>query len=326
MCCFFLQISNPKKLMAFTTSILAEKKNKILFILGATGTGKTKLSINLGTRYPAEIINSDKIQVYKGLVIVTNKVPESERCSIPHHLLGIIDDPEYDFNMNDFCKNVLESIDLIIGNGRLPIIVGGSNSYIKKLVEEPTIAFLSKYDCFFIWVDVSLPTLFQYVGKRVDEMVESGMVDEIREYYTPGADNSKGIRRAIGVPELDSFFQIEKKNDIDDAQKEKILAEAIRKTKQNTCILVQNQLLKIKNMAQILGSMVYKIDSTEVFEALLKGEDYKHLHQENVVKPSIEIVKRFLEETPVGFEYEKYSNENGKHALNGVSNIWAKII
>ncbi|RHN51651.1 putative transferase [Medicago truncatula] len=309
MCCFFLQISNPKKLMAFTTSILAEKKNKILFILGATGTGKTKLSINLGTRYPAEIINSDKIQVYKGLDIVTNKVPESERCSIPHHLLGIIDDPEYDFTMNDFCKNVLESIDLIIGNGRLPIIVGGSNSYIKKLVEEPTIAFLSKYD----W-------------KRVDEMVESGMVDEIREYYAPGADNSKGIRRAIGVPELDSFFQIEKKNDIDDAQKEKILAEAIRKTKQNTCILVQNQLLKIKNMAQILGSMVYKIDSTEVFEALLKGKDHKHLQQENVVKPSIEIVKRFLEETPVGFEYEKYSNENGKHALNGVSNIRAKII
>jgi len=49
--------------MAFTTSTLAEKKNKVLFILGATGTGKTKLSINLGTHYPAEIINSDKIQV-----------------------------------------------------------------------------------------------------------------------------------------------------------------------------------------------------------------------------------------------------------------------
>ena len=290
--------------MAFTTSFLAEKKNKVMFILGATGTGKTKHSINLGTHYPAEIINSDKIQVYKGLDIVTNKVPESERCSIPHHLLGIIDDPEYDFTVNDFCKNVLESIDLIIGNGRLPIIVGGSNSYIKKLVEDPTIAFLSKYDCFFIWIDVSLPTLFQYVGERVDEMVAAGMVDEIREYYVPGADNSKGIRRAIGVPELDSFFQIEKKNDIDDAQKEKVLNEAIRKTKQNTCILVQNQLLKIENMSQMLGSMVHKIDSMAVFEALLKGEDYKNLHQDIVLKPSIEIVKRFLEETSVGFEYE----------------------
>jgi len=157
---------------------------------------------------------------------------------------------------------------------------------------------------FFIWIDVSLPTLFQYVGERVEEMLAAGMVDEIREYYVPGADNSKGIRRAIGVPELDSFFPIEKKNDIDDAQKEKVLNEAIRNTKQNTCILVQNQLLKIENMSQMLGSMVYKIDSTEVFETLLKGEDYKHLHQDIVIKPSIEIVKRFLVETSVGFEYE----------------------
>jgi len=304
--------------MAFTTSTLAEKKNKVLFILGATGTGKTKLSINLGTHYPAEIINSDKIQVYKGLDIVTNKVPESERCSIPHHLLGIIDDPEYDFTMNDFCKHVLDFLDLIIGNGHLPIIVGGSNSYLKKLVEDPSIAFFSKYDCCFIWIDVSLPTLFQYVGKRVDEMVEAGMVDEIRQYFVPGADNTKGIRRAIEVPELDSFFEIEKKNGIDDAQKEKILKEAIGKTKNNTCILAKNQLLKIHNMADMFGSMLYKIDSTKVFEALLRGEDYKHLHQEIVIMPSKEIVKRFLEETTDGFGYEKYSNENGKHAPNGV--------
>jgi len=89
--------------MAFTASTLTEKKNKVLFILGATGTGKTKLSINLGTQYPAKIINSDKIQVCKGLDVVTNKVPEYEICSIPHHLLGIIDDPEYDFTMNDVC-------------------------------------------------------------------------------------------------------------------------------------------------------------------------------------------------------------------------------
>jgi adenylate dimethylallyltransferase (cytokinin synthase) len=87
----------------------------------------------LGTHYPVKIINSDKIQVYKGLDVVTNKVPESERCSIPHHLFSIIDDPEYDFTMNDFCKKVLESLDIIIANGHLPIIVGGSNSYPKKI-------------------------------------------------------------------------------------------------------------------------------------------------------------------------------------------------
>ncbi|RHN51649.1 putative transferase [Medicago truncatula] len=109
--------------------------------------------------------------------------------------------------MNDFCKNVLESIDLIIGNGRLPIILGGSNSYIKKLIEEPTIAFLSKYYYFFIWVDVSLPTLFQYVGKKVDEMVESGMVDEIREYYAPGQTTRRELEGLLRFLSLILFFR-----------------------------------------------------------------------------------------------------------------------
>jgi adenylate dimethylallyltransferase (cytokinin synthase) len=237
---FFLQILHQKNIMALTTPTLTEKK--VLFILGATGTGKTKLSINLGTQFPSEIINSDKIQVYKGLDIVTNKVQESERCSVPHHILGIIDDPEYDFTIDDFCKHVLDALDLIIENGHLPIIVGGSNSYLKKLLEDPTIAFRSKYDCCFIWLDVSLPILFPYLDKRVDEMVQAGMVDEIRDFFVPGADNTKGIRRAIGVPELDSYFAIEMKKGIDDAQKEKILKEAIRKTKQNTFVLAENQL------------------------------------------------------------------------------------
>jgi adenylate isopentenyltransferase (cytokinin synthase) len=50
-------------------------------------------------------------------------------------------------------------------------------------------------------------------------------------------------------------------------------------------------------MVYNLGWKMNKIDSTKVFEAILSGEDYKHLYQEIVVKPSIEIVTRFLEET-----------------------------
>ncbi|WJX75111.1 hypothetical protein P8452_58675 [Trifolium repens] len=295
--------------MAITSSILARKK-KVLFIMGATGTGKTKLSINVGTQFLSEIINSDKIQVYKGLDIVTNKVPESERCSIPHHMLGIIDDPDYDFTVNDFCKHVHEALDLIIENGHLPIIVGGSNSFLKILIDD---AFRSKYDCCFIWTDVSLPILFQYLDKRVDEMVEKGLVDEIRESFVPGANCEAGIRRAIGVPELNYYFEIENRKDIDEAQKENTLKEAIKNMKQNTCKLAENQLSKIHNMVYDLGWKMNKIDSTSVFEALLRGEDYKLLYQEIVVKPSIEIVKRFLEETTHAFENTKYSN--GKHTI-----------
>ena len=66
-------------------------RDKVVVVLGATGTGKSRLAIDLATRFGAEVINSDKIQVYKGLDIVTNKVSNEECHGVPHHSLGIID-------------------------------------------------------------------------------------------------------------------------------------------------------------------------------------------------------------------------------------------
>ncbi|KAK7394149.1 hypothetical protein VNO78_14669 [Psophocarpus tetragonolobus] len=284
-------------------------KKKVVFIMGATGTGKTKLSINLGTKISSEIINSDKIQVYKGLDIITNKVPECERRGIPHHLLGIIDDPDYDFTVDEFCQNVLDALDLIIQNGHVPIIVGGSNNYLATLLEDPNVAFRSKYDCCFIWIDVSLPVLFRYLGKRVDQMLDEGVVDEIRQAFEPEADYSRGVRRAIGVPELAHYFLIEKEIH-DESQKKKLLQHAIARTKDNTCKLAQMQLMKIHRMNYELGCVMTKIDSTQVFQAVLEGLDYNNLYQDIVFKPSLEIVKRFLQDpTPL---LEKTPRQNGE--------------
>lgn len=46
----------------------------ILFINGATGTGKSELAVSLAKRFAGEVINSDAMQLYKGLPVVTNKV------------------------------------------------------------------------------------------------------------------------------------------------------------------------------------------------------------------------------------------------------------
>ncbi|XP_027359501.1 adenylate isopentenyltransferase 5, chloroplastic-like [Abrus precatorius] len=281
--------------MAFPCSATLAKK-KVLFIMGSTGTGKTKLSIRLGTKFSSEIINSDKIQVYKGLDIVVNKIPKSERCGIPHHLLDIIDDPNYNFTVDEFCKHALDAIDLILENGHLPIIVGGSNNYLEALVEDPNNAFRSKYECCFIWLHVSLPVLFQYLDKRVDEMVDAGLVDEIREAFVPGANYSCGIRRAIGVPEFDEYILIEKETN-DKDYKGKMLQEAIKRTKENTFKLAEIQLMKIRRLNDELQWGMNIIDSTEVFMAILRGENYEHLYEEIVVKSSMDIVLRFLRET-----------------------------
>ena len=61
--------------------------NKVIVIVGPTGVGKTKLSIELAKRLNGEIINADSTQIYKGLDIATAKVTEDEKCGIQHYLI-----------------------------------------------------------------------------------------------------------------------------------------------------------------------------------------------------------------------------------------------
>ncbi len=68
-----------------------KKQTNILVILGATGSGKTALSISLAKALSGEIINADAMQLYDGLSITTNKASIHEQEGITHHLLGCMD-------------------------------------------------------------------------------------------------------------------------------------------------------------------------------------------------------------------------------------------
>ncbi|XP_070052688.1 adenylate isopentenyltransferase 5, chloroplastic-like [Nicotiana tomentosiformis] len=261
-------------------------KKKVVFIMGATGTGKSRLSVDLATHFPGEIINSDKMQVYKGLDIVTNKITDLEKQGIPHHLLGEID-PEADFTAEDFCYQVVYHIEYVLNSGHIPIIVGGSNTYIEALVENPVCKFKSKYNCCFIWVDVALPVLHSSVSKRVDHMVRAGLVDEVRGIFVPEADYTKGIRRSIGVPEMDMYLREENKSNINEAAKQILLESAIEEIKLNTCKLVCCQLEKIRRLRNEKMWPIHQIDATNVHKKSRKEAD--DAWNELVLKPCLEI-------------------------------------
>lgn len=278
--------------MKDSVEYLSNKKHKIVFVMGCTATGKSKLSVDLATFFPSEIINSDKIQFYKGLDIITNKITDSDRRGVPHHLLGVIEDPDADLTAGEFCRLVEGSIAEIIGRGRLPIVVGGSNNYIEALVENPITDFRSRFDCCFVWIDVSIPVLYRYIAKRVDQMVEAGLVEEVREMFVPGADYSRGIRRAIGAPEMDSYFKAERNDE--ESYKDDLLKSAIQEIKDNTCKLAFRQFGKIHRLRDELGWGLHRIDATAVFEK--SGEDAADEWMNAVLKPSLAIVGDFLNE------------------------------
>lgn len=106
----------------------------LVVILGATGTGKSKLAIEIGKRLQGEIISADSMQVYQGLDIVTNKVTAEERNQCTHHMIGFVDPLVSTYTVVDFRNKAVALIDDMHKRNKLPIIVGGTNYYIESLL------------------------------------------------------------------------------------------------------------------------------------------------------------------------------------------------
>ncbi|XP_050373930.1 adenylate isopentenyltransferase 5, chloroplastic [Argentina anserina] len=269
-------------------------KDKVVVVMGATGTGKSRLAIDLALKYSAEIINSDKMQVYKGLDTLTNKVTE-ECKGVPHHLLGTVD-PESNFTADDFKHHASLAIESILERDRLPIIAGGSNSYIEALVDEHA-EFRRRYECCFLWVDVAPRVLNSFVSERVDRMVEvGGLVDEVRRMFDPTAneeDYSTGIRKAIGVPEMHHYLRGEAIGN-DEKTQEALLLEAISNIKKNTCTLAHRQLQKIHRLRRKWNWSMHCLNATDAFLHRRRGREGDRVWDNQVSRPATGIVSKFL--------------------------------
>ncbi|NEM89880.1 tRNA (adenosine(37)-N6)-dimethylallyltransferase MiaA [Galbitalea soli] len=110
----------------------------IVAIVGATGTGKSALSLALAERLDArgqqaEIVNADAMQFYRGMDIGTAKLSEAERQGIPHHLLDILDVGE-EASVAAYQTLARATIDQIAARGGTPILVGGSGLYVSSVL------------------------------------------------------------------------------------------------------------------------------------------------------------------------------------------------
>ena len=234
---------------------------KIICIVGPTGVGKTKMSIELAHKLNGEIINADSTQIYKDLNIGTAKVTQAEMEGIAHHLIDIKNIDE-DYTEYDYQKDARLVIDDIIKRGKTPIIVGGTGLYIKALLydykfeEEKTInnyddidtdtlykrlisvdpntdihknnrkriiralnyyeinktPMSSKektdkllYDTVFIGLTTDRDNLYDRINKRVDIMVEDGLIEEAKKLYDTNI-RSKAIMTPICYKELFDYF------------------------------------------------------------------------------------------------------------------------
>lgn len=110
----------------------------LVVIVGATGTGKSTLALDLADCFraegrAAEIVNADAMQLYRGMDIGTAKVPVGDRRGIPHHLLDVID-PSTESSVARYQSEARAVIEAIVGRGAVPVLVGGSGLYVSSVV------------------------------------------------------------------------------------------------------------------------------------------------------------------------------------------------
>ena len=110
----------------------------LVAVIGATGTGKSALSLNLAHALakrgrPAEVVNADAMQLYRGMDIGTAKLTVEERRGIPHHLLDVLD-PREEASVARYQTDARAAIHDIQARGAIPILVGGSGLYVSSVV------------------------------------------------------------------------------------------------------------------------------------------------------------------------------------------------
>lgn len=108
---------------------------RVIVILGPTAGGKSDLAMELARRFGGELVSADSMQVYRGMDIGTAKPTKAEQSEIRHHAIDLVDASEEGFTVARWLQVADAAVEEIRARGKLPIVVGGTNLYIRAFLE-----------------------------------------------------------------------------------------------------------------------------------------------------------------------------------------------
>ena len=108
--------------------------NLVFCLMGPTATGKTALACDLVKDYPFEIISVDSAMIYRDMIIGTAKPSSQELQTAPHHLINIRN-PDESYSAAQFCTDAQSLCDVLLHQGKIPLLVGGTMMYFNALQE-----------------------------------------------------------------------------------------------------------------------------------------------------------------------------------------------
>jgi tRNA dimethylallyltransferase len=104
-----------------------------LVLTGPTGSGKSRLALDLAERLNAEIVSMDSMALYRHIDIGTAKPSADERRRVPHHLLDVLD-PWESANVAWWLEQATLCCQALTQRGKRPLFVGGTPLYLKALL------------------------------------------------------------------------------------------------------------------------------------------------------------------------------------------------
>ena len=300
------------------------KKLKGIVISGATGVGKTDLSIKLAKRLNADIISADASQVYKFLDIGTAKVTEDEMQGIKHYMIDVVELDE-DYSVGDFEVEVNKILHEKEENDENVILVGGTGLYIRAItdgfsdlptkdekirkdLEKKSLEELQEilkgldlqayneidlnnklrlvraievckitggkfselrvknikknnYNFLKVFLTRNREELYERINKRVDIMIQKGLVEEAKKVYNNYEDSLYKIS-AIGYKELFSYFDGKVS-----------LEEAIEDIKRESRRYAKRQMTWFRKEKDYLIYNLSEISEKEIIEDILRNYD-----------------------------------------------------
>ena len=301
-----------------------DKKLKGIVISGATGVGKTDLSIKLAKRLNADIISADASQVYKFLDIGTAKVTEDEMQGIKHYMIDVVE-PDEDYSVGDFEVEVNKILHEKEENDENVILVGGTGLYIRAItdgfsdlptkdekirkdLEEKSLEELKEilkaldlqayneidlnnklrlvraievckitggkfselrvknikknnYNFLKVFLTRNREELYERINKRVDIMIQKGLVEEAKKVYNNYEDSLYKIS-AIGYKELFNYFDGKVS-----------LEEAIEDIKRESRRYAKRQMTWFRKEKDYLIYNLSEISEKEIIEDILRNYD-----------------------------------------------------
>ncbi len=173
----------------------------LIAVVGATGTGKSDLALAIAERLraagrPAEVVNADAMQLYRGMDIGTAKLPVAERHGVPHHQLDVLDVDD-EASVAAYQRAARADVERIQRDGGVAVLAGGSGLYASAVL----------FDLAFPGTD---PVLRAALQREHDEQGPGALVARLRALDPAAAAvvDHRNPRRLIRAVEIASRSEV----------------------------------------------------------------------------------------------------------------------